>query len=95
MKTGRLLLKIAGSKDAEGFVGAVFSRDGGSIISVTKNETIQMWDATNGKLLATAEGSDESVQGLRISPDGSVLATFGSRGFVELWGIPPKPHNEK
>lgn len=95
VKTGRLLLKIAGPNDAEGFAGTVFSRDGDSIFSVTKDERIQMWDAANGKLLATVKGSDQSVQGLRISPDGNVLATFGSRGVVELWEIAAKPHNKK
>ncbi len=94
-ETGRQLLKITGSRDVQGFAGAVFSRDHGSIISVSKDETIQMWDAANGKLLASLKGSDESAGGLEISPGGDILATFGSRGIIELWEITPKPKNGK
>lgn len=95
VKSGRELLKIDGPKKDQGFRGAVFSHDGGSLISVTKDETIQMWDSVNGTLQASVKGRDGAVQGLRISPDGQTLATFGSRGRVEFWEISHKPRIEK
>ncbi len=94
VKDGRQLLKITGMTDEVGFAGAVFSADDGRVISVTTKEQIQIWDVTNGDLLASERGAEESVNGLAISPIGNVVATFGSRGIVELWEITMDPVND-
>jgi WD40 repeat protein len=87
VKTGRLLLKINGPKDAQAVQAAQFSPDGSMIISVTRDETIQISDGANGKLLTSVEGSDKAVGGLAISSNGKLVATWGDEGVIKLWDI--------
>lgn len=87
VKTGRLLLKLDGPKDATAVQAALFSPNGFRIISVTREETIQIWDGALGNLLASVDGDDKAVSGLAISSDGKLAATWGSQGTIKLWNI--------
>ena len=87
VKTGGLLLKLNGPKDAQAIQAALFSPDGSRIVSVTRDETIQIWDGAQGKLLTSVEGSDKAVGGLAMSADGKLVATWGDEGVIKLWDI--------
>ena len=66
---------------------AVYSPDCSRIISVTLNETIQLWDAANGKQLDRIQGTDHGIRGLALSPDGRSLATYGEDKVVKIWSV--------
>jgi WD40 repeat protein len=87
VKSGRMLLKLNGPKNAKAIQAALFWPDDSRIISVTREETIQVWNAADGKLLANGEGSDKAVSGLALSSDGKLAATFGSEGVIKLWDV--------
>ncbi len=69
------------------FQAAVFSPDGSRIISVTRDERIQIWDVESRKMLGTSTATDKSVSALALSQDGATLATCGGDKVIKLWRI--------
>ncbi len=45
----------------------------------------EIWDVESGRKLATLSGQTGSIQSIRYSPDGSVVATGGTDGTVRVW----------
>jgi WD40 repeat protein len=71
--------------------GLAFSPDGKIIAGVaTSSMTVELWDATSGKKLASLAGHTSEVNAVRFSPDGKILASAGGDG-VRLWGVPSGP----
>jgi WD40 repeat protein len=67
---------------------AAYLPGGERIVSVTFEETIQLWDATKGTLLATTSGMDKGVRSMVLSTDGKTLATCGEDKVINLWDMP-------
>jgi WD40 repeat protein len=87
VKTDRERLKLAGPKDAKGIRAAAYLPDSDRIVSVTFEETIQLWDAANGTLLANAVGTDKGVRSMALSADGKTVATCGEDKVIKLWDL--------
>lgn len=82
---GRLVYSLTGHTD---FVTDIkFSIDKKTLVSASKDETVKVWNLSNGTLINTiniqGNGSDYKTD---ISPDGKMVAIVG-RGFVpvQLW----------
>jgi WD40 repeat protein len=74
---------------------AAFSPDGSRIVSVTRDEHIQIWDTDNGELLGTAKGNDTAASSLALSSDGKILATCGGENVIKIWVVEHKRKGEK
>lgn len=67
-------------------LAASFSPDLRRIVTSAVDETVRIWDATNGRQIATLQGNRGAVIiAIAYSPDGSTIATGASDGWVELW----------
>lgn len=86
-ETGRERLTIQGPSDKSGFAGAEFVAADKRIVSATKKGKLQVWDASNGKLLEEIRESRQHLLRLAISSDASILATYGSLGTIDLWSV--------
>ena len=64
-----------------------FSPDGKLIASASFDQTIKIWQASNGKLLRTLTGHQERLWSLRFSPDGKTLASSSYDSTVKLWNV--------
>lgn len=64
---------------------AIFTRDGSKFAVLTTNGSIQLRDATSGKLLQNGSAGDY-VYAAAFSPDGSKLAVSSS-GKLQIWGV--------
>ncbi len=67
----------------------IFTPDGKTLISVSKDKTIRLWNAASGALLKTirgqiGEGDEGKLFAAALSPDGKVLAVGG---YPSRWGI--------
>jgi WD40 repeat protein len=76
--TGAELLKLEG-------YAAVFSPDGGSILTATDDNLARVWDAKTGAMLATLTGHSDHINSLAFSPDGSRIATASDDKTARIW----------
>lgn len=58
-----------------------FSPDGRTLTSASQDETLKLWDITDGRLLRTLAGHVNAVEGIAYSPDGDTLAAGGRSGM--------------
>ena len=63
----------------------MFSPDGRTVASGSRDKTVRLLDAVTGEHLHTLTGHTGWVEGLAFSPDGSVLASGSDDGTVLLW----------
>ncbi|HNR39936.1 MAG TPA: hypothetical protein PKN61_12960 [Acidobacteriota bacterium] len=47
---------------------------------------LQLWDAAGGALIAAADADEHGVRACAVSPDGTRIATGGSR-FIRIWDV--------
>jgi WD40 repeat protein len=66
-------------------LSAVFSPDGRRVLTASRDNTARLWDANNGKLVATFEGHRDAVLSAVFSPDGRRVLTASSDGTARVW----------
>jgi WD40 repeat protein/serine/threonine protein kinase len=62
-----------------------FSPDGKTLATANWDNTVQIRDATTGKVLATLKGHTHQVHGVAYSPDGTKLASASEDRTIRLW----------
>ena len=65
----------------------VFNPDGKSILTVSYDDTIRIWDVLTGNFLNVLEGHTDSINDVAFSPDGTMLATGSSDNTIRLWDV--------
>ena len=63
-----------------------FSPDGRTLASASKDATVKIWNAVNGRELTTLK-HPQWVNGLAYSPDGTTLATADDDMLVRVWNL--------
>jgi WD40 repeat protein len=62
-----------------------WSPDGRRIASASRDETVQVWDAANGKALLSYNGHTDWVLAVAWSPDGRRIASASRDETVQVW----------
>ncbi len=65
----------------------MFSPDGNSILTISYDDTIRIWDAATGKFQNVLEAHTGSINNVRFSPDGTTLATVGADNTIRIWDV--------
>ena len=73
-------------------MSAVFSPDGGRILTASNDNTPRLWDR-DGKLLATLQGHTGDVTSAVFAPRGRIL-TASTDGTARLWEAGEAPETQ-
>ncbi len=84
--TEELFLKNILPNSANWAGGIAFSPDGSKLLTDLPNNTLRLWEITNGgQLLAELKGHTDVVRSIAFSPDSSKIVTGSSDGTARLW----------
>jgi WD40 repeat protein len=72
-------------QDDIGATSAVFSPDGNTIVTASRDNTAKMWDATSGKLLFSLSGHQGRLESIAYAPDGKTIATASDDKTAKVW----------
>ncbi len=69
--------------------GVVFSPDGRTVATASRDNTARLWDVATGRKLKVLEGHTDDVSGIAFSPDGGAIATASGPwdGTVRFWDV--------
>ncbi len=65
---------------------AVFSPDGGYLVTTSKN-IAQVWDPASGQSLVTLEGHRADIKDAQFSPDGRCIVTASVDDTARIWDV--------
>ena len=85
--TGQFLTVLTDGTDFAGFAVA-FSPDGTKLVSGSWADTVELWEVSTQKHIATFPGHTGNVDTVAFSPDGTKLASGSFDGTVLLWEVP-------
>ncbi|MEH1948207.1 MAG: NB-ARC domain-containing protein [Nostoc sp.] len=61
--------------------------DGQSLLSISENQTMKLWDVRTGQCLRTVDGYINWILSVAFSPDGQMLASSSQDQRVRLWDV--------
>lgn len=64
-----------------------FSADGSRVVSVSKGETIRIWDTKLGRKVHELDGHSDTVTSAAFSPDGSRIVSGSWDTTIRIWDI--------
>ena len=65
-----------------------FSGDGTTLASAGRpGNTVKLWRLSSDQLLRGLKGHSKPVAAVALSDDGTILAFYGSRGFLEVVAV--------
>ena len=59
--------------------------DGNSFVTSSYDQSVKIWDSASGKVTRTLFGHSSWVTDAKFSPDGSLIASVGRDGVVNVW----------
>ena len=87
-----VLLDTASGKDLRTLRGhdaritsAVFTPDGGRLVTGGEDRTARLWDVQSGRQIATMSGHTAPVRAVAVDPKGRFIASGGGDNAVRLW----------
>ena len=90
INTGNVLQRYSGHTDP--ILAAWFNPDDSTIITGSEDNTLRLWDATNGNELRR-ERHLAPIYGAEFSPDNNVVVSSSQDGIINIWNMPSSINN--
>ena len=68
-------------------MSAVFSFDGGRIVTASDDKTARVWDVANSKPICELKGHQRGVTSAAFSPNGKHIVTASRDTTVRIWNL--------
>ena len=85
VETGRELHRMYGHEPGKDIGSSIWSNNGKYVATTSNDQTIKIWDAKDGSLVADLRGHQSSVEYLQFSTDDSRILTVGVN--AKLWDV--------
>ncbi|KAK5989962.1 Vegetative incompatibility protein HET-E-1 [Cladobotryum mycophilum] len=72
----------------------VFSPDGKTLASSSRDKSIRLWDAITGIIQRSLEGHTKGITGVAFSPNGKTLASSSHDNTIRLWDSATGAHQQ-
>lgn len=69
----------------EGILDAIWSLDGGQVVTASRDGTAQVWNAQNGQLIVALPHDDTVASSAVYSPDGGMIITGAWDRKIRMW----------
>ena len=66
---------------------AVFIAGNRCVVSVSRDETLRVWDLATGQWLQTLRDDSGALRCLAASPDGKTIVTGGRDKKIKVWAV--------
>ncbi len=83
METGRVVTEFADNRGP--VVVAMFSPDGGAVLTASEDGTAQLWDPSSGREVTSFRGHQDEITAASLSPDGRFVVTASADGTARVW----------
>ena len=77
--------KLVDLQGISGVRSAVFSPDGGMILTASTDRTARLWETATGRELTIMQGHTGAITSVMFSPDGTKILTGSHDGTARLW----------
>jgi len=64
-----------------------FSPDGRTVISTSREKTLNLWDVATGRALRTLSGHSEFINTVAFAPDGKSVVSGSKDNTLKLWEV--------
>ncbi|MEH1825039.1 MAG: caspase family protein, partial [Nostoc sp.] len=72
-------------------LSVAFSADGKKLVIGDSKGTVQVWDASSGRVLLFLQGHEDWVRSVAFSPDGQRIVSGSNDNTVRLWDVNGQP----
>jgi len=78
---------LLGDSNASRIWLVAINPDGESLLSISENQTMKLWDLPTGQCLKTVDGYSNWLLSIAFSPDGQILASSNEDQRIRLWDV--------
>ncbi|MBD2596115.1 serine/threonine protein kinase [Nostoc spongiaeforme FACHB-130] len=86
-KTSEMFLTGTLTGHVKSVRSVVFSSDGKTLVSASRDNTIKVWNLATGKEIRTLVGHSKSVSSIAISPDRKTLVSASRDNTIKVWNL--------
>jgi WD40 repeat protein len=87
VQDGQAWIVLGVNAHTQGILDTAITSDGQTIISVSFDGTLKVWDLATGKCKSTFEGHADAVRGVAVTPDDQTIVSASFDRTLKVWDL--------